>query len=330
MSPTKLFIAIIMFGGVASAQTDDGAESFKKGQSLLKSGRVHDACQAFEASDRAAPSVDTELALATCYEQDGKTVAAARLLRSVSDTDPNVTRRTASIAKAAKLEARAPKLRFAIDPMPAGLVITVDGAEVPTSGDVPVDLGPHEVIGTAPGYRGHASAPVDREKQILDVVLRMEPTGEATKPMPAAAAAEAAAPATAEGGAAMTSPSPAGPVDKPASPDHRKRNGIIVGASGVAVAVGAAIVWSLSSSKFDDEHKLCPMSSCASNADLAKAHSILDDARNLRGVSIGMGIAGAALIGAGAYLVLTPHKEEPRVSVHVEPGGAGVAYTARF
>jgi nitrogen fixation-related uncharacterized protein len=252
-------------------------------------------------------------------------------LRSVSDTDPNVSRRTASIAKAAKLEARAPKLRFAIDPMPAGLVIMVDGLEVPTSGDVLVDLGPHEVVGTAPGYRGHASAPVDREKQILDVVLRMEPTGEATKPAPAAAAApEAAAPATAEGGAAMTSTAPAGPVDKPASPDHRKRNGIIVGASGVAVAVGAAIVWSLSSSKFDDEHKLCPMSSCASNADLAKAHSILDDARNLRGVSIGMGIAGAALIGAGAYLILTPHKEEPRVSVHVEPGGAGVAYTARF
>jgi len=329
MSHTKLFIAMIALGGVASAQSDDGTESFKRGQALLKSGRVHEACQALEASDRAAPSVDTELALASCYEQDGKTVAAARVLRSVADTDPNVSRRTASIAKAAKLEARAPKLRFAIDPVPAGLVIMVDGVEVPRAGDVPVDLGPHEVVGTAPGYRGHASAPVDREKQILDVVLRMEPTGEATKPAPAAAAPEAAAPSP-EAAAATTSPAPAGPIDQPESPDHRKRNGIIVGASGVAVAVGAAIVWGLSSSKFDDEHKLCPMSSCASNADLAKAHSLLDDGHNLRGVSIGMGVAGAALIGAGAYLLLTPHKQESRVSVHVEPGGAGVAYSARF
>jgi hypothetical protein len=114
------------------------------------------------------------------------------------------------------------------------------------------------------------------------------------------------------------------------SPDHRKRNGYIIGAGGVAVGIGAAIVWSLSSSKFDDEHKLCPMSSCASNADLAKAHSILDDGHTLRGVSIGMGIAGAALIGAGAYLVLTPHKQESRVSLHVEPGAAGIAYSARF
>src|SRR5262249_4671036 len=152
-----------------------------------KSGRVHDACQAFEASDHAAPSFDTEVALASCYEQDGKTVAAARLLRSLADTDQNGSRRAASIAKAAKLQARAPKLRFAIDPMPPGLKITVDGVEVQATGDVPVDLGPHDVVGTAPGYRGHASAPVDREKQILDVVLRMEPTGEATKPASAPA-----------------------------------------------------------------------------------------------------------------------------------------------
>src|ERR1041384_1486975 len=98
MSSTKLFIAIIAFGGVTSAQADDGAESYKRGQSLIKAGRLHEACQAFEASDRAAPSVDTELALATCYEQDGKTVAAARLLRYLADTDPNASRRSASIA----------------------------------------------------------------------------------------------------------------------------------------------------------------------------------------------------------------------------------------
>ena len=108
------------------------------------------------------------------------------------------------------------------------------------------------------------------------------------------------------------------------------RNGIIVGAVGVGAVVAAGIMFGASSSRFDDEHALCPMSRCANDMDLDKANSLLSDARTLRGLSYGVGIAGIAAIGVGAYLVLTHHDEQPRMTVQIDQHGAGVAYTARF
>ena len=76
-------------------------------------------------------------------------------------------------------------------------MIEVDGVEVPIAGDVQVDVGPHEVTATAPGFAGHASAPADRDKQIIDVIVRMQPVEEPApdpKPAPAATAEPAAEP----------------------------------------------------------------------------------------------------------------------------------------
>src|SRR5258706_1368347 len=134
----KLLIAtaFLAHSGIASAEDEPADAALKRGQSALKAGRVHEACGAFEASDKLAATVDTELLLANCYEQDGKPMMAAKLYRSLADKDTNTARRQQSIAKATKLEAKAPKLRFAINPMPANLVVKVDGIEVPATGDV--------------------------------------------------------------------------------------------------------------------------------------------------------------------------------------------------
>jgi nitrogen fixation-related uncharacterized protein len=105
---------------------------------------------------------------------------------------------------------------------------------------------------------------------------------------------------------------------------------VIIGAAGLGVVVGAAVLFGLSSGKFDDEHALCPSSKCADDAALAKAHSLLSDGHTLRGASIGMGIGGGVLLIASGYLLLTPHTTESHVAFHAEPGGAGIAYTASF
>jgi hypothetical protein len=325
----SLFIATALLMATRLASADDTAESaLERGNAALKAGRIHEACEAFETSVKLDASIDTELRLAGCYEQDGKPMAAARLYRSLADKDPNAARRQRSIAKAAKLEANAPKLRFAINPQPPGLVIKVDGVEVPATGDVLVDQGPHEVTATAPGYAGRASAPVDRDRVIIDVIIRLEPVAEQPKPMPAPrAAAKQAEPEPAP--MAAMQPTKRAPMTEPSS-NHRRRNGIIVGAGGLAVLAGAAVLFSLSVDKFDDEHALCPMSRCANNEDLDEAKSLLSDGRTLRGVSYGMGIGGVALLAAGTYLFLTPNKHDPRVSLQLQPGGAAIGYTARF
>jgi len=328
MSQKLLIAALLAHAGIAAA--DDTADSaFKRGQAALKAGRIHEACDAFEVSAKLDATTDTELSLAACYAQDGKPMTAARLYRSIADKDTNASRRQTSIAKAAKLEASAGKLRFAINPNPPGLVIKVDGVEVPSTGDALVDLGPHEVIATAPGYAGHASAPVDRERAIVDVIVRMEPIAEpapAPAPMPAttpAAEAPAMQPAKTTATASLT-------TEMPAHADHRKRNGLLLGGAGVAALVGAAVLFKLSGDKFDDEHALCPMSTCATQADLDRANSLLSDARTQRGFSIGMAVGSGVLLAAGGYLLLTPHEQESRVSVSVQPGSASVGYTARF
>lgn len=326
MKYAQIFIATTLLAGVASAETAD--EALKRGQTAYKAGRIHEACEAFAASDKLAAASETEWSLAGCYEQDGKPVAAAKLYRAVAAKDPK--RKDSATAKATKLEARAPKLRFAVAATP-GLVIKVDGVEVPATEDVMVDTGPHDVIATAPGFEGHASAPVDREKAIVDVVIRMQPV-EAPAPaaVPAPAQAAAAVEPTSSGAPAPMAAAPMDMHDEPASTDHRMRNGVIVGAVGVGAIAAAAVMFVASSHKFDDEHALCPGSMCATTADLDKAHSLLDDGHLLRGLSIGTGIAGLALVGVGGYLIATHSKEESHMTVQVDHRGASVGYTARF
>ena len=333
---TVMFAALLASSAIARA---DGDADYKRGQAAMKAGRVHEACDAFAASDKTDPNADTELALAACYEQDGKPVTAARIYRWLAEKDGNLERRKQSSDKVAKLEARAAKLRLLLTKRPDGLTIFVDGQQVPSTGDVLVDAGPHEVVATAPGYEGHANAPVDRDRATLDVIVRMEPKAEpapvAAAPAPAPAPAPAAEPAPAAAPAMTThtleqiEPAPSTPMSE-ATPNHRKRNGVIIGAVGLAVGVGAVAFFGASSGKFDDEHALCPHMVCANASDLATGNSLRSDARTYRGVGIGMGVGAAALIGTGVYMMLT-HKEPPaQVSLDVAHGNTSLTFTHSF
>jgi hypothetical protein len=329
----NLIIIAGLVGPAGMAHADDAATSFARGKAALKAKKIHEACEAFAASEQAKAAVETELALAGCLEQDGKLVAAANMYRTAAANDSNAKRKQTSSDKASKLSARAPKLRFAINPRPDDILIKVDGVAVPTVGDVMVDLGPHEVVATAAGYEGHASAPVDREGQILDVILRMEATAPAPAPeKDPAIAAEPASPA-APAAAPMAEPEQADAMPMPAehAPSHRRRNGLIVGGVGVAAAIGAAVFFKVGSNKLDDQHELCPDKLCGSQADADKANSLRDDGRRYRGIGIGMGIGGVVLIAAGAVLFATaPSDSESPVALKVDRDGGVLSYSFGF
>jgi hypothetical protein len=328
MTTRFLLVALLAYAPLASADPGETAEAAAaRGRAALKAGRIHEACDAFATSDGLAPSADTEVHLAACYAQDGKPASAARMYRSAADKDTSAARRKASLAQADKLEARAPRLHVTIRPAPPGLVLRVDGAEVPADQDALVDTGPHEVVATAPGYEGHASAPVDREGTTVQVIVQLDPIPE-TAPVAVAVPVPPTV-ARAPMREPTPTPTPTPPRDAPA-PDHRTRNGIILGAAGLGVLAGAVIAYEAGSNKFDDAATLCPGDVCASDADLMKGHSLLSDGRTLRQVSIGMGIGSAVLLAAGGYLLMTGHHEEAHVAVQVDHTGAGIAYTARF
>lgn len=315
--------------GLAAAQPETAEAARHRAEAAMKAGKVHEACDAYAASDKLEPNVDVELGLAKCYEQDGKIVSAAKLYKQLADKDRNAARRKTSADKAMKLEKRAPKLRFAVAKT-EGLELWVDGVKAESTDEVLVDVGPHEVIAKAPGLEGHASAPIDKEGQIVDVVLRLKAIEPPPEPAPAPAPMPPPTPAT--------DPAPVQPMAAPAQPrpddltesnDHRRRNGLVVGGVGVAALAAGVVFFELGQGKFDDEHQLCPNSMCANNTDLANANDLLDRGHLYRGLSIGMGVGGVALIGGGLYLLLT-HHEESHVSLTAANGGGGVAWTGHF
>jgi hypothetical protein len=326
-----LFIALGLAGSYAVARADeDATAAYARGQAALKAHKIHEACEAFAVAEDKQPSVDTELAVGGCYEQDGKLVAAAKMYRASAEKDVNASRKQSSLDKATKLEARAPKLKFAINPKPDGILIKVDGMEVPTTGAVMVDVGPHQVVAMAPGYEGHASAAVDREGQTLDVILRMEATAPAA---PMAHETPPAAPAPATPAPAPTTAAEAAPPPEPIAPQphaSHRTTGLVVGGVGVAALIGAGVFYSLGAGKYDDEHALCPGHLCSSDANTAKANSLRDDGRTLRGVSIASGITGVVLVAAGAYLFATSKTESAPVALHVDHHGGSLSYTLAF
>lgn len=336
-----LFVASLGAGSTALAQPAETADAaWRRGHTLLKSGRIHEACQAFEASDRIEANTVTKIDLATCYEQDGKLMSASRLYRHLAGEDPKRAKGFAD--KADKLEAKAPKLRFAINPRPDGLKIQVDGVDVPTTGDVRVDIGPHKVVATAPGYEGQASAAIDRPGRTVDVILRMQPKAEPiAAPKPPAAQEPAPAPATSPtplpAAPAPAAPLPAAPPPlvtnaeaAPSHGDHRRRNGYLIGAAGLGLAAGSAVLLGLAASKFSDERDLCPNATCANATDLARADALLSNGKTMRGVGIGLGIGGVALLAVGTYLLLTPSEHADRVSIQVTSGGGAIGYSGKF
>ena len=328
---TLTIAALLAHAAVVSADDETASAAFKRGKAAFKAGRVHEACQAFEASDKLDAKVETELSLAECYEQDGRPVSAAHLYRAIAEKDTNAGRRKTSTAKADKLEAKAPKLRIVASQRPDGLVIKVDGVEV-TTGDVMVDVGPHEVTATAPGFEGHASPAVDGNRPIVDVILRVEAIAPPEPPAPPPAPAPEPTPPPAPTPTPPTvepTPTPMTPMDEPTE-THHKRNGVIIGAAGVVVLVGAAVLLDLSSNNFNTEHNLCPNAVCPTNPDVTTANSELSNGHTERGFSIGMGIGGVVLLGVGAYFLLAPDSEASHIAFKVGSNNGELTYTGHF
>ena len=329
---TSLVVAVLLAAPAIAAAESADAE-YKRGQTALRAGRIVEACDAFASSHKLDPKIETELSLADCLEQDGKLVAASRLYRAAADKDGNEARAKKSAAKAAKLEAKAPRLRFLINPKPEGIAIKVDGEPIEGTSELRVDIGPHEVIATAPGFEGRASPKVDGARPIIDVIIRMEPKEE-DAPAPPAASPESpkkAAPmeateAAPESMAAQERPLPDGPPAK----SNRKRNGIILSAAGAGLAIGAGVMLGIASSKFNTESELCPNARCANETDLARANALLDNGTAYRNAGIGVGVGGVALLAIGGYLLLTPSESQTRVSVQTGSGTTAITFGGSF
>ena len=333
-----MVVTVALLAHAGRAQADEAADLVKRGDKALKEKRVREACQDFEASIKLEAKIETELKLADCYDKDAKPASAARLYRALAEKDTNAARKKASVGKAAKLEAKAPKLRITTTPKRDDVVITVNGVEVSGTGNVAVDIGPQEVIATAPGFDGRATAITEKDRVVVDVVValaakpepkpepepepKVEPKPE-PEPEPQPEPQPEAAPAT-----SIMEPPPVGPTDSPSG--HRRRNGAIVGVVGLA-ALGAGVAFYVASvNKFDERDAVCPTGMCMNDEQFQRAGDLRSDARTLRGTSYGLAIGGGVLFVVGTYLFLTPNKHASRVSLDVRGDSTVVTYSSGF
>ncbi len=314
----------------ARAQTGDAATAeslFREGRARLDAKDFAHACPKLEASFRIDPATGTLLALALCYEGEGKTAsawgayadAAARARR-----EGRGDREKAARARAAALELRLARLSLVVAPGAqgtAGLSVQRDDAPVDPAAfgsPIPVDPGDHTVVASAPGkVRWETTIVAFEAKTVEAVVPRLEDApAEARAPsatLPVAPAPPAAPPAAGSSPPPLSAPPSAPPPvpSRASEPQPRASShtaglvaGVAVGAVGLAgIATGAAFLLRASSLSTQSVNE-----KTAANADPADAQSAsaatADHNAALSDQIVGFAVGGAGVAALAVGVVL--------------------------
>jgi hypothetical protein len=277
------------------AQSQAAEALFRQAKSLMGQGQYAEACEKFSASQSLEPGLGTLLFLGDCYEHAGRfasalsTFAEARkFARSRSDDE----REHLASVRAAALEPRVPRLELRIgsDPLPPDLQITLNGSPVERrelNHPVPRDAGSYELHFSAPGYQTFTSQVELRNGEGRSAVIkvpRLVPFGEV-------AGQRDTGSASSERG------------------DTQRVVAWVVGATGVALGIGAGVFSVLAAGRNSDSKASCAPED--PNRCSARGVSAREDAQDLAmaatlaGVLGGVGVAGGLVL----YLSAPSHSE---------------------
>jgi hypothetical protein len=145
--------------GIAHAQNKSADALFDEGLKLFDAGKIHEACERFEASFRVDPALGTLQNLATCHEQDGKTATAYREFLDLAEQakKAGAGQKAREILGRSRAEALSSKLaKIVIQAKPGANVVEVrlDGTLVDLAAwgvAFPIDPGRHTFVFSAPG-----------------------------------------------------------------------------------------------------------------------------------------------------------------------------------
>jgi tetratricopeptide (TPR) repeat protein len=345
-----------LWGAQARAQSKEAlAEAlFNDGKRLIESGQVSAACVKFAESQRLDPASGTLFNLAECHEKEGKLASAwAEYLEAVSVYNKANKTEKANLCRdrAAALEPKLSRLTISMADRPKGLTISLDGKSV---GDgilgtaVPMDPGKHSIAAAAPGKKtweqevkveGNASS-----SKVEIPALQDDPTG-------GAAAAGAG-----------TSSGTGAPKERviEVAPDTTKRTvGFIVGGTGIALGITAAVLQFGVALPTNDKRKQaeaalggatssdpsgiiiyeeCPAPTGCTRAEVENSvESRRTAAKNTQLAAIGLAAGGVVALGVGIVLIVTSggsrtvektaKHEGPRVMPVIGPNQFGLAGT---
>jgi hypothetical protein len=331
-------LAVLFASTPVRAQSVEAESLFREGKRLLKDGKIRDACDKFDASEKLDPSVGTELNLADCRELNDQLATAWAMFRKAAANakrEGNDAKREAEARRrAAALEPRLSYLTIAVgdDAHVDGLAVTRNGAVVESelwNQKVAIDPGDYEIAASAPGYarwKSRVAIRDEAQKARVEVPALEKKTAEHERPHEPA---EAAAP--------VTKPRP-GPDDDeqdrrsspPSSFTSRRKVAVAVAVAGLAIAGGGGYLASQAHDLERQSDKLCGMVTCTS----VQAVSLNQDARdhalyaNIAFVAGGAAVAGAIVL----WIVGAPKvaHDEVTIAPTLAPGHAGLSLLGRF
>jgi hypothetical protein len=314
----------------ASAQSAEAEALFADGQKLVAAGKLAEACDAFDASNRLEQRAGTLIALGDCREKNQQLASAWSAYKDALTRVKDPRKRQHATAKVAQLEPRLSYLTVSVadDARVDGLTLTRNGRALDGAlwnRALPVDGGSYVIAGRAPGHEewsttvvvptegGKTSVEVPKFKEMIKLVVP------AAEPAP--------------GAGIGTAPAPSGADVAPSTFTTRRK--VALGVAGLGLgAAGLGIVMGVQARAKDRAAKdLCPDPAieCA-NADEANALASAGQSRALV-ANISFGIAGAALIGAGVlWFTGKPAAPGQRATwfPSVAPGAAGLAVAGSF
>lgn len=306
---------LIALAGHARAQSAEAAALFDDGDKLLKQGKLVEACEAFESSNRIEPRAGTLIRLGDCRERNNQLASAWSAFKDALIRVKDPRKQQLAKARIAALEPRLSHLTIAVQTPSDGLAIArgdkpVD--QVEWNRAIPIDGGTYAITATAPGrveWKGTATVPADH--------------GEVTITVPALAEA----PKTV---AVVAQPPPAPIVAERGPSAFTTKREIALGVLGVGVAAGVIgiVLGESAKSKQNDAYGLCPdpAQSCA-QAD--QANSLISTGRTRAfEADAAFGVAGALAIAAAA-LWFTGGPERATL-VAVDPTTRGIVVLGRF
>jgi hypothetical protein len=197
-------VVISALAGRAAAQSAEAEGLFNEGDRMMASGKIAEACDAFEASNRIEQRAGTLVRLGECREQNHQIASAWSAYKDALTRAKDPRKREIASAKAAALE---PRLSYLTVSVPEES--RVDGLQLTRNGQlldrglwnraVPIDGGTYVIGGRAPGHEewtvtvevpvesGKASVDVPKFKEIAKLVELSKTDGdeETDEPRPA-------------------------------------------------------------------------------------------------------------------------------------------------
>lgn len=307
-------LAVALSAAAHEARAGDAAAAealFLEGRTLLQQQNYAAACPKLAESHRLDPATGTLLALALCYEGQGKTASAWAAYVEVEERatkEKNAQRAAAAKERATALEPKLPRLVVELAAgadAAAGLTVTRDGALVGAGSigtPIPVDPGEHTVAAEAPDKVPFTTSVRVGEGDTVRVTVT--PLADQSKVDPGAKAPSFFTPA--------------------------RIAGVGIGAIGiVGIGVAGALAGVASSKKAESDED------CDGNVCGPIGLPIRREARSFGDGATAALIAGSVLAAAGVTLVIVggPRSSPERraaVTPFVTPGGAGAVWHGSF